>query len=128
MSSIPSLKLKNSTKQYFKKAKMKEHIINEVQQLPDFNKDLKFDNEIIEAVLQIINNKFYKKSNEEKQEYAINILKDLFHLSEDEIIIIQKIINYMYENKIIKKPSKIYKYSNAVVNFVLKKVLKYCII
>jgi len=123
MSSIPSLKLKNSTKQYFKKAKMKEHIINEIQQLPDFNKDLKFDNEIIEAVLQIINNKFYKKSNEEKQEYAINILKDLFHLSEDEIIIIQKIINYMYENKIIKKPSKIYKYSNAVLNFVLKKVL-----
>jgi len=123
MSSIPSLKLKNSTKQYFKKAKMKEHIINEVQQLPDFNKDLKFDNEIIEAVLQIINNKFYKKTNEEKKEYAINILKDLFHLSQDEIIIIEKIINYMYENKIIKKPSKIYKYSNAVLNFVLKKVL-----
>ena len=123
MSSIPSLKLKNSTKQYFKKAKMKEHIINEVQQLPDFNKDLKFDNEIIEAVLQIINNKFYKKTNEEKKEYAINILKDLFHLSQDEIIIIEKIINFMYENKIIKKPSKIYKYSNAVLNFVLKKVL-----
>jgi len=123
MSSIPSLKLKNSTKQYFKKAKIKEHIINEVQQLPDFNKDLKFDNEIIEAVLQIINNKFYKKSTEEKKEYAINILKDLFILSEDEINIIDKIINYMYENKIIKKPSKIYKYSNAVLNFVLKKVL-----
>jgi hypothetical protein len=123
MSSIPSLKLKNSTKQYFKKAKIKEHIINEVQQLPDFNKDLKFDNEIIEAVLQIINNKFYKKSTEEKKEYAINILKDLFILSDDEINIISKIINYMYENKIIKKPSKVFKYGEATLHFILKKVL-----
>jgi len=40
---IAPLKLKNSTKQYFIKAKLKEAIINEIQILPEFNKDLKFD-------------------------------------------------------------------------------------
>ena len=74
---IAPLKLKNSTKQYFKKARLREAIIQEIQQLPDFDKNLKFDNEIIEAVLQIINEKFYKRSHEERNDIAINILKDL---------------------------------------------------
>ena len=119
---IPPLKLKNSTKNYFKKAKLKEAIVNEVQQLPDFNKDLKFDNEIIEAILQIIDDKFYKKKIDERKEFAINILKDLFSLSQDEINIIIKTVDYMYENKIVKKPSRIYKFFQGVLSYILKKV------
>ena len=43
--SIQPLKLKNSTKHYFKKAKIKEAIISEVQTLlPSFDKELKFYN------------------------------------------------------------------------------------
>lgn len=119
--SIQPLKLKNSTKHYFKKAKIKEAIISEVQTLPDFNKDLKFDNEIIESVLQIIDDKFYKKTREERKLYAIDILKDLFSLSPDEINIITKTIDYMHENKIIKKPSRILKVVGFVFSFFLKK-------
>jgi hypothetical protein len=122
MSIQQPLKLKNSTKQYFKKAKLKESIINEVQQLPDFNKDLKFDNEIIESILQIVEDRFYKKSNDEKKEFCINVLKDLFGLSDDETCIIVKIINYMYENKIIKKRYTIIKIGESIINFILKKV------
>jgi hypothetical protein len=40
------MKLKNSAKKFAKKAKLKEFIINEIQTLPDYDKDLKFDNEI----------------------------------------------------------------------------------
>ena len=122
MSIQQPLKLKNSTKQYFKKAKLKESIINEVQQLPDFNKDLKFDNEIIESILQIVEDRFYKKSNDEKKEFCINVLKDLFGLSDDETCIIVKIINYMYENKIIKKRYTIIKIGETIINYILKKV------
>ena len=122
MSIQQPLKLKNSTKQYFKKAKLKESIINEVQQLPDFNKDLKFDNEIIESILQIVEDRFYKKSNDEKKDFCINVLKDLFGLSDDETCIIVKIINYMYENKIIKKRYTIIKIGETIINYILKKV------
>ena len=120
---IAPLKLKHSTKQYFKKAKLKEAIINEIQILPEFNKDLKFDNEIIEAILQTIENKFYKKTTEEKKEFSINILKDLFTLSQDEINIITKTIDYMYENKIVKKPKVILKYLSTFSKYILKKVI-----
>jgi len=120
---IAPLKLKHSTKQYFKKAKLKEAIINEIQILPEFNKDLKFDNEIIEAILQTIENKFYKKTTEEKKEFSINILKDLFSLSQDEINIITKTIDYMYENKIVKKPKVIFKYLSTFGKYIFKKVI-----
>jgi hypothetical protein len=119
---IHPLKLKNSTKQYFKKAKLKEAIINEIQSLPEFNKDLKFDNEIIESILQAVETKFYKKNSDEKKEISINILTDLFSLSTDEINIIQKTIAYMYENKIIKKPKVILKYLSIIGGYIFKKV------
>ena len=118
---IAPLKLKNSTKQYFKKARLREAIIQEIQQLPDFNRDLKFDNEIIEAVLQIINEKFYKRSDEERKTIAISILKDLFTLTPDEINIITKTIDYMYENKIIKKHSAILKMGSTILSYLFKK-------
>jgi len=118
---IAPLKLKNSTKQYFKKARLREAIIQEIQQLPDFNRDLKFDNEIIEAVLQIINEKFYKRSHEERKDIAINILKDLFTLTPDEINIITKTIDYMYENKIIKKHSVIISIGSSILSYLFKK-------
>ena len=119
--SIQPLKLKNSTKHYFKKAKIKEAIISEVQMLPSFDKELKFDNEIIEAILQTIDDKFYKKTKEERKLYAIDILNDLFSLSPDEINIITKNITYMYENKIIKKPSRFFKATKHAFSFILKK-------
>jgi hypothetical protein len=118
---IAPLKLKNSTKQYFKKAKLKESIINEIQCLPEFNKDLKFDNEIIEAILQTVEDKFYKKTKDEKKEISLNILKDLFTLSQDEINIITKTISYMYENKIIKKPKVVLKYLSIIGRYIFKK-------
>ena len=83
--------------------------------------ELKFDNEIIEAVLQIINEKFYKQSHEERKDIAINILKDLFTLTPDEINIITKTIDYMYENKIIKKHSVIFSIGSSVFSYIFKK-------
>jgi hypothetical protein len=118
---IAPLKLKNSTKQYFKKARLREAIIQEIQQLPDFNRDLKFDNEIIEAVLQIINEKFYKRTDEERKNIAVSILKDLFTLTPDEINIITKTIDYMYENKIIKKHSVIISIGSSILSYLFKK-------
>ena len=118
---IAPLKLKNSTKQYFKKARLREAIIQEIQQLPDFNRDLKFDNEIIEAVLQIINDKFYKRTKDERKVIAIDILKDIFTLSPDEINIITKTIDYMIENKIIKKHSRIWTCLSTIGIYFFKK-------
>ena len=69
--SIQPLKLKNSTKHYFKKAKIKEAIISEVQQLPDFNKDLKFDNEIIEYFPLTIEHLLKQKNVEPKDLYDL---------------------------------------------------------
>jgi len=119
----PIVKLKNSTKDLVKKSKLKQSIIDEIQQLPEFDKDFKYDVELIQSILQIIEYKFYKKSDEfDKKEFAIDILTQLFHLSKDEISIIQKSINYIYENKIIKKTSNTYKVFNVLKKFVLKKL------
>jgi len=118
---IEAMKLKNSAKKFAKKAKLKEFIINEIQTLPDYDKDLKFDNEIIQAILQTVEDKLYASTDEDKKEFAICILKQLFNLSNDEVAIVVKSITYILENKMIKKHSKIYKYGAAVAAFILKK-------
>jgi len=119
----PIVKLKNSTKDLVKKSKLKQSIIDEIQQLPEFDKDFKYDVELIQSILQIIEYKFYKKYDEfQKKQIAIDILTQLFQLSKDEISIIQKSINYIYENKIIKKTSNTYKVFNVLKKFVLKKL------
>ena len=115
------MKLKNSAKKIAKKAKLKEFIINEIQTLPDYDKDLKFDNEIIQAILQTVEDKLHASTDEDKKEFAICILKQLFNLSNDEVAIVVKSITYILENKMIKKHSKIYKYGAAVAAFILKK-------
>jgi hypothetical protein len=116
------MKLKNSAKKFAKKAKLKEFIINEIQTLPDYDKELKFDNEIIEAVLQTVEDKLYASNDDDKKEFAICILKQLFNLSNDEVAIILKSITYILENKMIKKHSKMYKYGAAIAAFFLKRL------
>lgn len=118
-----TIKLKNSTKLYFKKAKLKEAIINEIQLLPDFSKDdMKYDSEIIEFVLSTVVNKFRNKKKVDIKDFAIDILKQLFSLSADEIAIVTKTVVYLLENKIVKKNSLWYKYGSLILEYVLKKV------
>ena len=117
---LVKLKLKNSAKQTVKKAKIKDAIVNQIQTLPDYEKDLKYDVEIIEAVLQAVENKLHNSSNEDKQEFAINILTQLFNLNPDEVTIIEKSITYIYENKIIKKHRKFFSAIKKCGNFFFK--------
>ena len=116
------MKLKHSAKKFVKRAKLKEYIINEIQALPDFEKDLKFDVEIIEAVLQTVEYKLYTSNDEDKKEFTISILTQLFTLNPDEVAIVRKSITYILENKIIKKHSKVYKYLTLFGEWFLKRL------
>jgi len=116
------IKLKKSAKKFFKRSTVKEFIVNEIQKHPDYDKELKFDNQLIKAVMQTIEDELYRSTDDDKNEFAIDILKQLFNLSNDEIAIIKKIMIFLLENNHIIKHSKIYKYGAAIGAFFLKRL------
>ena len=112
------IKLKKSAKKFFKRSEVKEFIVNEIQKHPDYDKELKFDNHLIMAVMQTIEDELYRSTDDDKNEFAIDVLKQLFNLSNDEIAIIKKIMIFLLEENHIIKHSKIYKKSAAVAAFI----------
>ena len=116
------IKLKKSAKKFFRRSTVKEFIVNEIQKHPDYDKELKFDNQLIKAVMQTIEDELYRSTDDDKNDIAIDILKQLFNLSNDEIAIIKKIMIFLLENNHIKKHSKLYKFGAAVGAFFFKKI------
>ena len=116
------IKLKKSAKKFFRRSTVKEFIIDYIQKHHDYDKELKFDNQLIKAVMQTIEDELYTLSDDDKNEFAIDILKQLFNLSNDEIAIIKKIMIFLLENNHIKKHSKLYKFGAAVGAFFLKRL------
>jgi hypothetical protein len=120
---LAPLAFKNSARIVNKRSELQQLIIDDIQQTHNYQEDFKYDVEIQERVCTHIENYLTKNlyKDIDKKEMAINILKELFNYQDDELAIVKKNIEYLYNNKIIKKNSILSKVINYGFNFFLKK-------
>ena len=98
-------------------------IETKIKLLPDFN-DLKFDPDIILYVWSIIENNI--KQNEaksiDKKSIVIGILQKCHNFTAPELNILNKMIEFLHSNHLIKQISRMEKTGSKVFNWVIKKI------
>ncbi len=98
-------------------------IESKIKLMPDFN-DLKFDPDIILYVCDIIENNI--KQNEtktiDKKQIVISILQKCYTFTSVELVILNKMIEFLHSNHLIKQITRMEKTSSKVFNWVLKKI------
>lgn len=116
MSSNPLyyIKTKNSLRKKEKIYKIKQCIVDKIQQDIDSSKlreNQHIDNELILFVCHCVEELVKKKYNIEKKEFVVDILKTIFNnvLTELEINQVKSQIDFAYENNLIKKVELNYK-------------------
>ena len=92
--------------------------------MPDFN-DLKFDPDIILYVCEIIENNI--KQNEvksiDKKQIVISILQKCYTFTQPELIILNKMIEFLHSNHLIKQITLVEKNSSKIINWMIKKII-----
>jgi hypothetical protein len=102
--------------------KLVEFIIKEVQNIPEYQNH-KNNLELIKLICNLIENKVVKKDKLDKKSIVIEGLKRVFNLVEDEIKILDGFIEFLHQNKKIKKLSYLKKYIVPTGKFFLKLVI-----
>jgi hypothetical protein len=95
---------------------------NTIQRIPEFQL-LKMDDELTLFVCKVVENLVKKKNKIDKKALVIRVLKDLFQLNEDEIKIIEKSIEFLWNNGKIKKTSTIKYLKRSGFAWISKKIL-----
>jgi hypothetical protein len=90
-----------------KQAKITQFIIDELKLIPDWSK-YRIDNEFIKMACNLIENLVVKKDKIDKKEIILIVFQKLFNLTAQEIKIVSDVIEFLVNNKKIKK-IKIYK-------------------
>jgi hypothetical protein len=102
--------------------KLVEFIIKEVQNIPEYTHH-KNNLELIKLICNLIENKVVKKDKLDKKLIVIEGLKRVFNLVEDEIKNLDGFIEFLHQNKKIKKLSYLKKYIVPTGKFFLKLVI-----
>jgi hypothetical protein len=114
---------KNSLIDDIYKSKAIEHIINEVKKMPEYSK-YRNDIELVRYVSTLVENIILeKKSGDKKKEIVTQAMIKIFNLSATEQKTLSDIIEFLANNKKIKKLSIYKKYLKPFGNFILKKLL-----
>ena len=121
--SLTIIKSKNSLKSFQVEGKMFMDIIAHVKNdFPNYNQ-LKHNLEFIEYVLQIIQNNSKANIELDISALAVKILCSFFQYTPDELAALQKQIEYLIDNGIIRNIPRLKAAYKGVKNYVLKKVI-----
>lgn len=130
MSSNPLyyIKTKNSLRKKEKIHKIKQCIVDKIQQDIDSSKlreNQHIDNELILFVCYCVEELVKKKYNIDKKEFVVDILSTVFNniLTELELNQIKSQIDFAHENKLIKKVELNYKARMVVWDWIKRKFL-----
>ena len=104
-------------------SELSKGIIAKVQAMPDLH-ELKLDLDIILYVCNIIENNI--KQNEtksiDKKKIVVDIIQKCTPLNPPEVLILNKMIEFLHSNHLIQKVSKIEKTGSKIFNWALKKL------
>lgn len=102
---IPELTLKSTLKSHVLFELVLDKIVQELKKLPNLQ-SFKLNNEMASLVCTLIENTVKKKDKVDKKKLAVQVLTLVFTLNPAEQIVISNQIEYLLENKLIKKIKK----------------------
>jgi len=121
---MDKIKENDKIKHLNKLSVLSKGIIAKVQAMPDLH-ELKLDLDVILYVCNIIENNI--KQNEtksiDKKKIIIDIIQKCTPLNPPEILILNKMIEFLHSNHLIVKISKIEKTGSKILNWALKKIV-----
>lgn len=98
---------------------LRKSIVAKIQLIDNYTA-LKFDNELLIFLCSCIENSLEYK--QDKKELALEILGHLFELSSDDKEILSVSIDFLCNNKLVKKIPRITKYALMFGDFVMNKL------
>ena len=111
---------KNSLDDFVNEAELLIAITKKITALPNFA-SLRFDVELTKYVANVVENSFPKRTADEKKAKTKAILQAIFSYDVNEILIIDKQLIFLSDNKKIKKKGLIVKYGTKACNWLEKK-------
>ena len=90
--------------------------------IPDYQK-YKLDTEFICYICNLVENIVKKKHKINKKELVAELFSKLFNTNEKEKLVLENIIDFLWNHKRIKKLKKISIYSTIIFNWLSKKIL-----
>jgi hypothetical protein len=119
---IAPLVLKSTLKNHVVLELLTKQILDEFAKVPNIQ-SFRMDNEMTELICNVVENAVVKKHKKDKpidkKAIVCKILMQLFNLQPPELVTISKQIDYLCENKLIKKEKK--SILSHVPNFFSKK-------
>ena len=118
---LPDIFLKNNLDKHNIYYNLIQAISNKILLIPEFHR-LKTEIELIKLICNIVENTAVKSQQIDKKQLVIDIFQRVFNLNAIEIELIKNGIEFIFNNKLIKKIS-IKKYIKSKGYIFLKKVI-----
>jgi hypothetical protein len=121
---LDKIKQNDKVKHLVKLAELSKSVVAKIQEMPELQ-ELKFDLDVILYVCDVIENNIKQTETKSinKKQIVIGILQKCNPFTAPELIILNKMIEFLHSNHLIKKVTKIEKTGNKVFNWALKKIL-----
>jgi len=123
---LPDIELKHSAQSFVLENTLIKSIIDSIKIIPQFDQ-LKHDIEITEHVCNLVENSISKNKYSkpiDKKQLVIKIVSQLFNLNSDaDKKIVEQQIDYLFNNKMIKKIPMIMKVYKFAKSYFLPKLL-----
>lgn len=116
------ISLNNTLYQDVRKNEIIEKIMNRLNELKLVNIKYIGDAEFIKYLMNIIEYLVIKKDKIDKKELLLLIFKNHYNATDNDLIIIDKIVEYIFNNKGIKKVSYYKLFRCAIKEWFFKKV------
>ena len=105
MSELSVISLKNHLFSDFREDQIKKAIIARLLELNMTQGKYKLDTEFLTFLTNLIEYLVEKRDNVDKKKLAVDIMRDIFGATEEEIELIKRNIDYLHSNKVIKRVS-----------------------
>lgn len=104
-------------------AELSKGIVAKIQAMPDLQ-DLKFDPDIILYVCNVIENNIKQNESKtiDKKKIVIDILQKCHPFTAPELIILNKMIEFLHSNQLIKAITMVEKNGAKLLNWMIKKI------
>ena len=121
---MDKIKENNKIKHLVKLTELSKSIVAKIQAMPELQ-ELKFDLDIILYICDIIENNIKQTETKsiDKKQIVIGILQKCHSFSTADLVILNKMIEFLHSNHLITKITKIEKTGNKILGWALKKII-----
>lgn len=105
MSELSVISLKNNLFSDFREDQIKKTIIARLQELNMTQSKYKLDAEFLTFLTNLIEYLVEKKDKIDKKKLAVDIMREIFGATDEELDLIKRNIDYLHSNKVIKRVS-----------------------